>query len=91
MANSEPERLKREMERRVSRIERRERARRGILAQFGDLGMLGMLVSIPIVAGVYLGRWIDEMFEGYSIAWTIGLMVLGIVVGTVNVYLYMRR
>jgi ATP synthase protein I len=91
MAESDSNRLKKELERRVARIDRRDRRRRTILAQFGDLGMLGMLIAIPIVAGVYIGRWIDQMFAGYSVGWTIGMMVLGIVVGSVNVYLYMRR
>ncbi len=91
MADSDPNRLKREVERRVTRIDRRERSGRTILGQFGDLGMLGMLIAIPIVGGVYIGRWVDQRFSGYSVGWTLGFMVLGIVVGSVNVYLYMRR
>lgn len=91
MADSDPNRLKREVGRRVTRMDRRERNHRSLLAQFGDLGVLGMLIAVPIVGGVYIGRWIDERFSGYSVTWTLGFMVLGIVVGSVNVYLYMRR
>lgn len=91
MADFEPKKLKTELERRVTRIDRRERARRTLLGQFGDLGMLGMLIAIPAVGGVYLGRWIDERFAGYSVGWTMTLLVLGVAVGIVNVYLYMMR
>jgi ATP synthase protein I len=91
MAESDSNRLKREVERRVSRMNRRDGRRRTLLAQFGDLGVLGMLVAIPIVGGVYIGRWIDERIAGYSVGWTLGCMVLGVAIGFVNVYLYMRR
>ena len=91
MAESDSNRLKREVERRVSRMDRRDRRRRTLLAQFGDLGVLGMLIAIPIVGGVYIGRSIDERIAGYSVGWTLGFLVLGVVIGSVNVYLYMRR
>jgi ATP synthase protein I len=91
MAASDPDRLKAEMERRVARMARRERSRQSILAQLGGLGILGLLFVIPVVAGVYLGNWIDAKFPGYSVGWTISLMLLGIVIGMVNVYRYLRR
>lgn len=91
MAAPDPGRLKAELSRRVERMERRERERRSMLAQLGALGILGLLFVIPIVAGVYLGHWLDEKLSGYSIGWTISLMLLGIAVGIFNVYRYLRR
>jgi ATP synthase protein I len=44
-----------------------------------------------VVAGAYLGRWLDSLLPGYSLRWTLSLIFLGLVVGGVNVYLYVRE
>jgi ATP synthase protein I len=46
---------------------------------------------VPVIAGAYLGRWIDSMIEGYSVRWTVSLIVIGIGVGVTNVYLFIRE
>jgi ATP synthase protein I len=68
-----------------------ERERPTVLAQTATLGMLGLLMAIPVVAGAYLGRWLDGLSEGYSIRWTASLILLGVALGTMNIYLYLRR
>ncbi len=88
---AEPDQLKAELREQVHRIERAQQERRTILAQAASLGVLGLLLAIPIVAGAYLGRWLDSLFAGYSIRWTIGLIVLGVFLGATNVYLQLRR
>ena len=50
-----------------------------------------LMFVVPVVAGAYLGRWIDGLFEGYSIRFTISLIVLGVGIGAVNVYLFVRE
>jgi len=49
-------------------------------------GTLGLLFVVPIVGGAYLGRWLDSMVSGYSVRWTLSLILLGIVVGSYNVF-----
>jgi ATP synthase protein I len=88
---SEPEHLKAELREQVQRIERAQRERRTVLAQAASLGVLGLLLAIPIVAGAYLGRWLDSLSAGYSIRWTTSLIVLGVFLGAMNVYLQLRR
>jgi Putative F0F1-ATPase subunit Ca2+/Mg2+ transporter len=39
---------------------------------------------LPVVAGAYLGRWLDSLVAGYSVRWTVSLILLGVVVGAVN-------
>lgn len=87
---SERERLKDEVAKQAKRMEQAERERRTILAQSVYLGTLGLLFIVPLVAGAYLGRWLDGLYEGYSIRWTMSLIVLGLIVGMVNVYLFLK-
>ena len=53
-------------------------------------GTLGLLFVVPIVAGAYLGRWLDTLVTGYSVRWTVSLIVLGITVGGYNVFRFLR-
>nr|WP_237578852.1 AtpZ/AtpI family protein [Legionella pneumophila] len=45
---------------------------------------------LPIIAGAYLGVWLDEKIKGYSISWTINLILLGVIIGAINVYLLIK-
>lgn len=54
-------------------------------------GTLGLLFVIPIVAGAYLGRWLDTLVVGYSVRWTVSLIVLGIVIGGYNVFRFLQE
>jgi len=85
------QRLRRQVERQAERMKQAEADRPTILAQAAYLGTLGLLLAIPLVAGAYLGRWLDERVPGYSIAWTLGMLALGLVVGAVNVWLFVSR
>jgi ATP synthase protein I len=53
-------------------------------------GTVGLLFVVPIVAGAYLGRWLDTLAAGYSVRWTISLIVLGIALGFFNVYRFLK-
>lgn len=85
------ERLKHEVERDIERLRSAEQKKRTLLAETVYLGTVGLLFVLPIVAGAYLGLWIDEMVEGHSVRWTIGLILLGVGVGVVNVYLLLVK
>ena len=87
---NEQQKLRQDVERQVKRMQRAEKERPTILAQSVFLGTLGLVFVLPVVAGAYLGRWIDTLFAGYSMQWTLSLMFLGLIVGAVNVYLLMK-
>ncbi len=55
------------------------------------LGTLGFLLVVPIIMGNYLGRWLDGFVEGYSMRWTLSLIIVGVVVGAINVYLFIKE
>jgi ATP synthase protein I len=85
------ERLREDVERQVRRMKKAEQEQQTLLAQTVFLGTLGLVFVLPVIAGAYLGRWLDGMVEGYSMRWTLSLLFVGIVVGAVNVYLLVRE
>jgi ATP synthase protein I len=82
--------LARRVEQQVQRMKRAERDRPTLLAQTVYLGSLGLMFILPVVAGAYLGHWLDGKLAGYSMRWTLSLLFAGIVIGGFNVYWLIR-
>lgn len=85
------EQLRRAVEKQVKRMQRAEKERPTLLAQSVFMGTLALLFVLPMILGAYLGNWLDNMAQGYSIYWTIGLLLAGLVVGVINVYIFIRE
>ena len=85
------EQLRRAVEKQVKRMQRAEKERPTLLAQSVFMGTLALLFVLPVILGAYLGNWLDNMVQGYSIYWTIGLLLAGLVVGIINVYIFVRE
>ncbi|HEU0219241.1 MAG TPA: AtpZ/AtpI family protein [Gallionella sp.] len=85
------EQLRRSVEKQVKRMQRAEKERPTLLAQSVFMGTLALLFVLPVILGAYLGNWLDGMAQGYSIRWTIGLIFVGLIVGIINVYMYIRE
>lgn len=85
------ERLRAKIEKQAERMARAERERPTLLAQTVFLGTLALLFVLPVVGGAYLGLWLDGRIEGYSYRWTVSLLVTGVILGAINVYLYIRK
>ena len=75
----------------AARLRVAERERRSLLAQSVYLGTLSAIFLVPLIGGAYLGRWLDGLSEGYSVRWTINLIILGLAFGAVNVYVFVRK
>ena len=85
------ERLSEVIEKQAERHRKAEAERPTLLGQTVYLGTLGLLLVLPIVFGAYLGVWLDGMVSGYSVRWTVSLILLGVFVGAVNVYLFVKE
>lgn len=83
--------LRKSVEKQIKRMQRAEKERPTLLAQSIFMGTLSLLFVLPIIVGLYLGNWLDDQTEGYSIHWTIGLLIVGLVIGIINVYLFVRE
>lgn len=84
------DRLAKRVEQQAQRMQRAERERPTLMAQTVFLGTLGLMFVLPVVAGAYLGHWIDTKLAGYSMRWTLSLLFLGVGIGAFNVYWMIR-
>lgn len=84
------EKLKHQVEQQARRMQQAERERSSLLALSVYLGTLALLLALPVVVGAYLGNWLDSLVQGYSVRWTVGLIVIGVAVGALNVYLFVK-
>ena len=85
------EKLRKRLELQCERIKKAEQERDTLMSQTIYIGTLGLLFILPVVVGVYTGLWLDEMQKGYSSSWTLGLLFAGMVIGVLNVYLFVRK
>lgn len=83
--------LQKQVERQARRMKKAESRRPGLLGQTVYIGTLGLLFVLPLIGGAYLGHWLDSLASGYSIRWTMSLIFVGLFVGGLNVYLFIRE
>jgi ATP synthase protein I len=83
--------LKEEVDKQIRRMKQAEHDRPTLLRQTVYLGTLGLLLVVPVIVGAYVGRWLDGLSAGYSMRWTLSLIVLGVGVGSVSVYLNVKE
>jgi ATP synthase protein I len=83
--------LKEEVTKQIRRMKQAEEDRPTLLRQTVYLGTLGLLLVVPVIVGAYVGRWLDGLDPGYSMRWTLSLIVLGVGIGAMSVYLNVRE
>lgn len=91
MIGKEQDKLEESAERDAQRLKEAEENRPTLMAQTAFLGSLALMFILPVVGGAYLGRWIDGLFEGYSVRWTVSLIVLGVAVGMANIWIFIKE
>ncbi len=85
-----PDDLRKRVERQARRMKKAERERPDLVGQTVYVGTLGLVFVLPVIGGAYLGHWLDGLAAGYSVRWTVSLILLGLLVGVVNVYLFVK-
>ncbi|MFI3190529.1 ATP synthase subunit [Crenothrix sp. D3] len=83
--------LKKRIDTQIERMKQAEKDRPNLLSQTVYIGTLGLVMVLPIVAGAYLGHWLDGLVTGYSMRWTLSLLFSGVVVGFFNVYFLIKN
>jgi ATP synthase protein I len=83
--------LKEEVIKQIRRMKQAEEDRPTLLRQTVYLGTLGLLFVVPVIVGAYVGQWLDSLVPGYSMRWTLSLIVLGVGIGAMSVYLNVRE
>ena len=62
----------------------------GVWFGLGMMGLIGWSVVIPTLLGAALGVWLDEHHPGRH-AWTLALMVAGLVIGCANAWFWVAK
>jgi len=83
--------LQQQVERQARRMKQAEQDRPTLIGQTIYVGTLGIMFVLPVVGGAYLGRWIDGIASGYSIRWTVSLILIGVFIGMFNVYYLIKE
>ena len=63
---------------------------RGVWFSLGLFGLVGWSIAIPTLLGVALGVWIDTRWPS-RISWTLTLLFVGVVVGCINAWYWIRQ
>lgn len=80
--------MRQHAERQLGRLARARKA--GFLGLLVTGGTAGLLLCVPLVGGAYLGRWLDSLSTGYTVRWTVNMILLGLAVGIGNVIWFFR-
>jgi ATP synthase protein I len=83
--------LRKRVEQQAKRMRKAERERPTLISQTIYMGTIGLLIVLPAVGGAYLGNWLDGLASEYSTRWTVSLILVGIFVGALNVFLFIRE
>ncbi len=85
------EQFKREIRRKEERKARgRAEKEHSVWFGLGMFGLVGWAVAIPTLLGIALGIWLDNKFGGpYS--WTLMMLFIGMVLGCINAWLWVKR
>lgn len=86
-----PDDLRKQVERQARRMKKAERERPTLISQTAYIGTLGLLFVLPVIGGAYLGQWLDSLAADYSSRWTVSLILVGVFVGALNVYLFIKE
>jgi ATP synthase protein I len=75
------ERLGRAVRMRQKRRERwRREGERSLGQNLAMIGTLGWTIVLPMLVGIFAGRWLDRIFTS-GIFWTLSLLFVGLAIG----------
>jgi ATP synthase protein I len=73
---------------------RKQRARggtdRSLWFGLGTFGIIGWSVTVPLLAGVAVGIWIDRRWPSH-VSWTLTFLFIGAVMGCLNAWYWVLR
>lgn len=64
--------------------------KRHVWQGLGMMGIVGWSIAVPVLLGLALGGWLDSLSAGGHL-WTLNLLIVGLLLGCVNVYLWINK
>ena len=68
----------------------KNRSNRSFYANFGMVAALGGVITLPIVAGIVLGGWLDKNATVDGLSWQLNLMIIGFFCGIYYAYRWIK-
>jgi len=72
------------------KLKAKQTSHRGVWFGLGMMGLIGWSVVVPTLLGAALGIWLDARYPGKH-AWTLALLVGGLVVGCLNAWHWVTK
>ncbi|MBD3380977.1 MAG: hypothetical protein GF404_02145 [candidate division Zixibacteria bacterium] len=69
---------------------KRDKNRSGLWFGLGMFGLVGWSVAIPTLICLAIGIWLDSKNPG-SISWTLTFLVVGVILGSLNAWYWVKR
>jgi ATP synthase protein I len=61
-----------------------------VARRLAQIGVLGWIIVVPMLIGVFIGRWLDGSLHS-GVFWTAPLMMLGLVLGCWSAWKWMKN
>ena len=72
------------------KIAARSRPERSVWFGLGMFGIVGWSVAVPTLVDAGIGYWLDRRLDD-TISWTLTLLFIGVVLGCVNAWYWVKR
>jgi ATP synthase protein I len=59
-----------------------------VARRLAQIGVLGWIIVVPMLIGVFVGRWLDQTFNS-GLFWTAPLLMLGLALGCWSAWKWM--
>lgn len=60
-----------------------------VARRLAEIGVLGWIIVVPMLLGVFVGRWLDGTFSS-GLFWTAPLLMLGLALGCWSAWKWMK-
>jgi ATP synthase protein I len=60
-----------------------------VARRLAQIGVLGWIIVVPMLIGVFAGRWLDRVFQT-GLFWTAPLLLLGVALGCWSAWKWMQ-
>jgi ATP synthase protein I len=60
-----------------------------VTRRLAQIGVLGWIIVVPLLIGVFVGRWLDQKFNS-GLFWTAPLLMLGLALGCWSAWKWMK-
>lgn len=57
----------------------------------GVIGVFGGHIILPLLAGFFLGSWLDEHYPHPTISWLLNCSAVGFIIGYIDAHIWLKK